>query len=84
MLGMLHLPPTYTFALALRLRRTEAREENSTAKEQLKSSRWLFRKNPENLSQKEQARLEELDLKHLATGVAYQMRLVRKPMPVAR
>jgi len=58
------------------VRRTEAREENSTAKEQLKSSRWLFRKNPENLSQKEQARLEELDLKHLATGVAYQMRLV--------
>jgi len=57
------------------VRRTEAREENSTAKDQLKSSRWFFRKNPENLSQKEQARLEELDLKHMASGVGYQMRL---------
>jgi len=36
---------------------------------------YLFRKNPENLSESEQARLDELDLKHLATGQAYMMRL---------
>ncbi len=58
------------------VRRAEAREGDAPAKEQLKKSLWLFRKNPENLSEQEQARMEELDLKHLATGVAYQMRLV--------
>ncbi len=57
------------------VRRIEAREEEPLVKEQLKGNRWIFRKNPENLTDKEQARLSELDLKHLATGVAYQMRL---------
>ena len=54
------------------------REElpNAAAQTQLKKSQWLWRKNPEHLSEKEQARLEEMDLKHLATGQAYQMRLV--------
>ena len=58
------------------VRRTEARDAHHSVKAQLKGNLWLFRKNPENLTEKEQARLEELDLKHLATGVAYQMRLV--------
>lgn len=58
------------------VRRAEAREGASEQKQQLKHGRWLFRKNPENLSDKEAARLDALDLKHLATGVAYQMRLV--------
>lgn len=57
------------------VRRMEAREGGPLVKEQLKGNRWIFRKNPENLTDKEQARLSELDLKHLATGVAYQMRL---------
>ena len=45
------------------------------AKAALKNTIYLFRKNPENLTEKEQARMEELDLKHLATGQAYQIRL---------
>lgn len=45
------------------------------AREALKKTIYLFRKNPENLSEKEQARLDELDLKHLATGQAYMIRL---------
>lgn len=58
------------------VRRVEAREGDAPARDQLRKSLWLFRKNPENLSESEKARMEELDLKHLATGVAYQMRLV--------
>lgn len=34
-----------------------------------------WRKNPENLTEKEQGCLDELDLKHLATGQAYLLRL---------
>ena len=41
----------------------------------LQKTIYLFRKNPENLSEKEQERLDELDLKHLATGQAYLIRL---------
>jgi transposase len=41
----------------------------------LKQTLHLFRKNPENLTEKEEGRLEELDLKHLATGQAYLIRL---------
>jgi transposase len=58
------------------VRRAEAQEGDAAARAQLKKSLWLWRKNPESLTEKEQARLEEMDLKHLATGVAYQMRLV--------
>lgn len=36
---------------------------------------YLFRKNPENLSEREQERMDDLDLKHLATGQAYLIRL---------
>jgi transposase len=57
----------------------EVRRRESTAgpqaKEALKKTIYLFRKNPYNLTQEELARLEELDLKHLATGAAYQIRL---------
>lgn len=58
------------------VRRVEARDGDPGQKNQLKSCRWIFRKNPENLTAKEVARLDELDLRHLATGIAYQMRLV--------
>jgi transposase len=57
------------------VRRKEARSEDEAVQAQLKKSRYLFLKNPENLTEKEAARLEELDLKHLATGQAYTMRL---------
>jgi transposase len=56
------------------VRRRESRS-GPEAKAALKKTIHLFRKNPEDLSQKEQAHLAQLDLKHLATGQAYQIRL---------
>ena len=44
--------------------------------ELLEKARWLFRKNPENWTAKEGTRWEELAKENLATGLAYQMRLV--------
>ena len=41
----------------------------------LKHTLYVWRKNPENLTEKEQGRLDDLDLKHLATGQAYLVRL---------
>jgi transposase len=58
------------------VRRLEARSGDAAATAPLKKSLWLWRKNPENLTEQEAARLAEMDLKHLATGQAYQMRLV--------
>jgi predicted permease len=42
--------------------------------ELLEKARWLFLKNPENWTDKEGARWEELAAENLATGLAYQMR----------
>ena len=42
----------------------------------LHKSQWLWRKNPENLTESEQARLAKIDRKSLRTAMAYQMRLV--------
>jgi transposase len=41
----------------------------------LRKTMWLWRKNPENLTEKEKARLQELDGQNLWTAKAYQMRL---------
>lgn len=57
------------------VRRAEAREADEAGRQELKDSRWIFRKNPENLTDKQRDRLAEMDLQHLVTGVAYQMRL---------
>lgn len=57
------------------VRRREVRTGDSAAQTALKKSLWLWRKNPENLTASEQSRLEEMELKDLATGQAYQMRL---------
>jgi transposase len=53
------------------------REAASTPemKATLQQTMHVLRKNPENLSVREQRRLEELDLKHLASGQAYLFRL---------
>lgn len=56
------------------VRRREASADPET-RATLKQTMYLFRKNPENLTEKEAGRLEELDLKHLATGQAYLIRL---------
>jgi transposase len=44
--------------------------------EALRKSKWLWRKNPENLSPDQQARLSRIQDKNLCTAKAYQMRLV--------
>lgn len=56
------------------VRRAEA-AEGGEAGAMLRKTLYLFRKNPENLSDREQGRLDALDLKHLATGQAYLIRL---------
>ena len=41
----------------------------------LRGSQWLWRKNPENLTESEQAHLAQLEQENLCTAKAYQMRL---------
>jgi transposase len=57
------------------VRRTENRLSRTGEKPQLRKTQWIWRKNPENLTEKERARLEKLDQENLATAKAYQMRL---------
>jgi len=58
------------------VRQVEARVGGADARQSLRKSQWLWRKNPENLNEKEQARLAKIQEKNLSTGKAYQMRLV--------
>jgi transposase len=58
-----------------KVRKAEANQGDKDFKKELKASCWIFRKNPSNLTKGQTQQLEELDLKHLATGIAYQMRL---------
>ena len=62
-----------------KVRRAEFREDARTFRvnwQMLFRSRWLWLKNPGNLSEPEKSRLERIDQQMLATGKAYQMRLV--------
>lgn len=54
----------------------EARVGGADVRNSLRKSQWLWRKNPENLNENEQARLAKIQEKNLCTGKAYQMRLV--------
>ena len=58
------------------VRRAEVRLGGAGVWEALRQSQWLWRKNPENLTEKEAARLAQIDQKSLRTAKAYQMRLV--------
>lgn len=58
-----------------KVRRLEAAQDEST-RQRLAKSQWIFRKNPENHTEKEVWRLEAMDWKHLMTVLAYQMRLI--------
>jgi transposase len=58
------------------VRRAEVRLGGAEARESLRRSQWLWRKNPENLSPQEQVRLARIQTKNLYTAKAYQMRLV--------
>ena len=57
------------------VRRREAREGDDGTKESLKGSMYLFRKNRENLTEEQAVQMDGLDLKNLATGQAYQVRI---------
>jgi transposase len=59
-----------------KVRRAEMRLDNEEARAALRQSQWLWRKNPQNLSPAEQARLARISDKNLCTAKAYQMRLV--------
>ena len=58
------------------VRRAEVRLGGAGVWEALRQSQWLWRKNPENLTESEAARLAKIDRKSLRTAKAYQMRLV--------
>jgi transposase len=57
------------------VRRLET-QESQEKRRQLAKSQWIFRKNPENHTERETTRLEQMDWKHLRTATAYQMRLI--------
>jgi len=56
------------------VRRQEVRQD-AEAREQLHKSTWLWRKNPENWTEREASRWEQLQDKPLVSGLAYAMRL---------
>lgn len=58
------------------VRRAEVRAGGAGVWEALRRSQWLWRKNPENLTEGETARLAKIDQENLWTAKAYQMRLV--------
>jgi transposase len=58
------------------VRRAEIRLGHQDIREALRHSQWVWRKNPENHNEEEQARLAKIQHKNLATAKAYQMRLV--------
>jgi transposase len=59
-----------------KVRRAEVRLGGQGVWEALHKSQWLWRKNPENLTETEQDRLARIKDKNLCTAKAYQMRLV--------
>jgi transposase len=56
------------------VRRKETRQD-AVAREQLERTSWLWRKNPERWTEREQERWHQLKDKPLVTGLAYAMRL---------
>ncbi len=57
------------------VRRSEAQGGIAVARTALTKSRWLWLKNPENLTRQQRTRLRQIDQHRLQTGHAYQMRL---------
>src|SRR5436190_5600103 len=58
-----------------RTRKAESSQVGSPAPQALRKTMWIWRKNPENLTEKEKSRLAELNCENLWTAKAYQMRL---------
>jgi transposase len=59
-----------------KVRQAEIRLGGDGVWEALNKSQWLWRKNPENLTEKDQKRMAKIKDKNLSTSKAYQMRLV--------
>src|SRR3954451_4702063 len=59
-----------------KVRKMEIRLGGEGVWEALHKSLWLWRKNPENLTEREQERMAKIKDKNLCTAKAYQMRLV--------
>ena len=59
-----------------KVRKAEVRLGGEGVWESLYKSQWIWRKNPENLTDKEQTRMDKIKDKNLCTAKAYQMRLV--------
>src|SRR5206468_1146746 len=59
-----------------KVRRAEIRMGGQGVWEALRHSQWFWRKNPENLTDKEKDRMDKIKDKNLCTAKAYQMRLV--------
>ena len=57
------------------VRRCEMRLGKAAARDTLKETRWIWLKNPENLTDKQKAKYRKIDQQNLATAKAYQMRL---------
>jgi len=66
------------------VRRAEVRLAEGPAREQLKRSRWLWLKNPTNLTPKDWERMARIDQSALVTAKAYQMRLALQSIYGAR
>jgi transposase len=59
-----------------KVRRKELQVGEKATKEWLRKSQWIWRKNPQNLTEQQRVRLATIQDKHLWTVKAYQMRLV--------
>lgn len=57
------------------VRKTESEWGGDQARQNLQKTMWLWRKNPQNLSEPERLRMEKLRSSHCWTAKAYQMRL---------
>jgi transposase len=58
------------------VRQAETRRGEPAARDQLRGSLWLWRKNPENLTPQQKVRMDRIDHTLLHTSKAYQCRLV--------
>jgi len=58
-----------------KVRKLERRRGEALNRQQLEGTLWLFRKNPENWSERDWQRYDRIDLESLRTGQAYSMRL---------
>ena len=57
------------------VRKMESSCGHERARQDLQNTLWLWRKNPQSLTENERVRMENLRSKHLWTAKAYQMRL---------